>query len=362
MGMFLKRKASWAGVIMLLIVAMVWTPAWCAENPRLIPFQGRLTDGAGESLNGVYRIIFVIYNEPTGGNALWSEIHEDVSVINGQLNVLLGSRTKLDDPDGNGNPADGIAFTSPRFLGIRVGADTNQEMVPRQQLVPSFHAVQATSSDKLMAHHENGKNVSYGINEIVPIGLISSYFGNPADLPNNWRICDGSTVNDPESPLNGVTLPDLRAKFIRGEEASDRNIIGGLVGGGADGHTHGLSAHSHTINSDGGHSHTGTTGYGGVDHTHTYSGHTGAANNPSPCVADGNKGQWNGFLSGTSHSEHYYSGTTSGSNAYLHTHSFVTSVNGAHSHGGKTGEASSTTDMSSHLPSYVALHYIIRIK
>ena len=161
----LQGKSSWVVTFAILILGIVWSlPVNSAENPCLIPFQGRLTDTERTPLNGVYRITFAIYDEPTGGNALWSEIHESVSVIKGQLNVLLGSQTKLDDPNGNGDTSDAIQFASPHFLGIKVGEDSNQEMVPRQQLVPAFHAA---SSDALIASHANGNSSAYGINRIV---------------------------------------------------------------------------------------------------------------------------------------------------------------------------------------------------
>lgn len=144
MSKILKGKFLWVATFVILILGMVWTiPANSAENLRLIPFQGRLTDAEGAALNGVYRITFAIYDAPTGGGAEWTETHQTVSVINGQLNVLLGSMTELDDPDGNGDTSDAVLFdasSGPRFLGIKVGEDTNQEMIPRQQLVPAFHA------------------------------------------------------------------------------------------------------------------------------------------------------------------------------------------------------------------------------
>ena len=33
--------------------------------------------------------------------------------------------------------------------------------------------------------------------------------GTATTLPGGWKECDGSVVNDPQSPLNGVTPPDF---------------------------------------------------------------------------------------------------------------------------------------------------------
>lgn len=136
-----KNKRRLAGLASTVIILLFTSMATYAE--RLIPFQGRLTDGAGQLIQGVERVTFVIYDEPTGGTALWNEVHDNVSIIGGQVNVLLGSISNLDDLDGDlilNEANDALDFSNPRYLGITIGADTNQEMLPRNQLVPSFHA------------------------------------------------------------------------------------------------------------------------------------------------------------------------------------------------------------------------------
>ena len=132
MGKNKFRNRSWISPLLVSLLVIIQTVAfgYAADNPRIIPFQGRLTDTSGNPLNDVYTIYFTIWDKPTGGNPLWSEIHSTVSVINGQFNVLLGTMTNLDDPDNNGDLGDAVGFAEPRFLGIKVGADTNQEMVP----------------------------------------------------------------------------------------------------------------------------------------------------------------------------------------------------------------------------------------
>lgn len=62
-------------------------------------------------------------------------------------------------------------------------------------------------------------------------GLIGLWLGNIADIPGQWKICDGQ---------NGT--PDLRDKFIK--IANDTTEIGNT--GGSNTHTHAAQAHSHT--------------------------------------------------------------------------------------------------------------------
>lgn len=60
---------------------------------------------------------------------------------------------------------------------------------------------------------------------LVPVGcalpFLKNLAGTPA-LPPNWLELNGQTVSDPESPYDGVTLPDLNAagRFLRGDTTS----------------------------------------------------------------------------------------------------------------------------------------------
>jgi hypothetical protein len=61
-----------------------------------------------------------------------------------------------------------------------------------------------------------------GIAALVPIGIVLPWFkdlpGVPA-LPSNFVECNGQTLNDPESPLDGQFMPDINTgiqRFIRG--------------------------------------------------------------------------------------------------------------------------------------------------
>jgi len=74
---------------------------------------------------------------------------------------------------------------------------------------------------------------------IPPIGSVlfwaKDYSGSIPTIPSGWLECDGSVVSDADSPLNGVTLPDINGNdyFLSGSNAS--------------GATGGVSAHNHVI-------------------------------------------------------------------------------------------------------------------
>lgn len=191
------------------ILAIAWLLACPAlalaqgAPARLVPFQARLTGANDAPLDGNFGVTFRIYETPTGGNPCWEETYPHqppdrpgVPIIAGQMNVLLGSITPLDDPNKDTNPNDAISFNptgattcdpldpppnpghcrcqapGARFLGITVATGqggSGQEMVPRHQLVPSFHARRADVAD---AVREGGvTDVMLADNAVIPSKL-----------------------------------------------------------------------------------------------------------------------------------------------------------------------------------------------
>lgn len=85
----------------------------------------------------------------------------------------------------------------------------------------------------------SNEQISPGITGI-PVGCIAPYlksYPNTPALPNWFVECNGQVLNDPLSPYNGATLPNLNGSgggtqyFLRG------NTTSGATGG-AETHTH----------------------------------------------------------------------------------------------------------------------------
>jgi hypothetical protein len=123
----------------LFLNAAVIPTAHAATNAitQLVPFQGRLHNSEGNVVaDGVYDLAFYIYETATGGEFVWSESHTQVSVIHGYVNVLLGGTESGKFADKN------VDFSTQKYLSISI--DAGQEMFPRHQLVPTFHAYDAS--------------------------------------------------------------------------------------------------------------------------------------------------------------------------------------------------------------------------
>jgi len=126
-------------ILFILIVSFIIPSAIMGQDnsvPKLINYQGYLTDKGGKALSGNYQITFRLYDEASGTHAwLWQETHDTVRVDNGQFNVLLGSDDSLTVDDFNGD----------RYLEIQLANEL--EMEPRLQLVSVAYSLQAENAN-----------------------------------------------------------------------------------------------------------------------------------------------------------------------------------------------------------------------
>lgn len=119
-------------------------------GPSLLPFQGRLTDAAGNAVSDGGRVVeFKMYDAPTGGSVKWAgEVHK-LSVNGGLVNTMLGSKASLSAVD----------FAQPTFLQVTVDANNDGQitaadppLLPRQSVVGSVFAAEAGNSRQLNGH------------------------------------------------------------------------------------------------------------------------------------------------------------------------------------------------------------------
>ena len=236
-----------ASVAPVLAEAPQGTPMLTAGDatvPPYINYQGTLRDAEGNPLSGTFDMTFRIYDDLAAPVAeLWSEEHISVTVRSGHFSVLLG----------NTEPISPTLFSDPdRFIGVTV--DPYDEMVPKQRFASVPYAM----------YSQNG----------IPVGTVLDWWRPTPDMPvpDGFMICDGSSVNDPESPINGTPLPDLTNRFVRGMTDPAQLGSDGYTSGGSDSHRHRIS-HDHsnaTTSSRGSHSHslpasTGSVYNGGSD-------------------------------------------------------------------------------------------------
>lgn len=131
-------------LLLFILVVLISVELIGQTIPKQINYQGILKDASGNLLTGDYALTFKIYNEPTGGTPLWSEI-QVLTVTNGLFNAYLGSNTVIS----------GVPFDRSHFLGIQVGTGT--ELTPRTMLTPSPYAFMSMNvADNTVVKSMNG--------------------------------------------------------------------------------------------------------------------------------------------------------------------------------------------------------------
>ncbi len=130
-------------VVMLLLVASFNAHA---QAPRIVSYQGVLTDNAGLPLaDGDYTLAFKIYDQESGGSPLWLET-QNVTLSGGVFDAILGSTTPL-----------ALEFDTPYWITIAINA--GPDMTPRAPLTTSpysFRAHSVTDSSVVASSLANG--------------------------------------------------------------------------------------------------------------------------------------------------------------------------------------------------------------
>jgi hypothetical protein len=142
-GMQMKKLIGLLFLVLSLSVLRYPLNATYAEVPHLINYQGRLTDAGGTTLNGLYNIIFRIYDAEAAGNLLWQGTYSGTQINKGIFNILLG------DVSDAGFNFSNLAFDKPYWLEIKVGTDA--PMTPRQRIASVGYAVRAENAEKIQA-------------------------------------------------------------------------------------------------------------------------------------------------------------------------------------------------------------------
>jgi deoxycytidylate deaminase len=127
----MKKKIILSVLVLLTVHCLLTTVPCLSAVPSLINYQGVLKDSLGVPQNGNFPMKFSIYDDSTGGNKLWEEIHMAVEVKNGLFNVLLGSSSDK-------GPIPDSVFASPNtWLEVQVSASV---LTPRRRIVSVGYA------------------------------------------------------------------------------------------------------------------------------------------------------------------------------------------------------------------------------
>lgn len=124
-------KSKYLFLKSILFLAFIYLQALPAFADT-INFQGKLTDPSGQPITGNHTVRFSLYGSATSGTAVWTEA-QTAAVSDGVFSVQLGAQTALPE----------TIFNQPRYLGIKVGVDS--EMTPRQAMSSVPYAFNAST-------------------------------------------------------------------------------------------------------------------------------------------------------------------------------------------------------------------------
>lgn len=86
--------ASKLTMIWILVLILVASLTF-ADVPRMMNYQGQMSDASGNPLDTTIQMVFTIYDDSTNNNIMWTETQDSVEVINGQFGVLWVRSTVL---------------------------------------------------------------------------------------------------------------------------------------------------------------------------------------------------------------------------------------------------------------------------
>lgn len=132
----MKRHVCLLAVAAAIVAVM---SAGAEAAPRLINYQGVITDTSGQPLDGTHDLIFRIYPDSIPGtDPLWEEAHSGVTVADGLFNVILGGLEPI-SPD--------LFAAHERWMGIQV--DASAELSPRMRMTSVPWALRAAIADSV---------------------------------------------------------------------------------------------------------------------------------------------------------------------------------------------------------------------
>jgi hypothetical protein len=128
------RSTRLACVLLLVIAAVAG-----AQVPRTINFQGRVRDAAGVYLDGQRQCTLRIYDQPTGGTPLFTEVY-DADFDKGTFTIRIGAKTP-------GGIPEEVDFSQQYWLGCTIaGFNGGQEITPRMTMSAAPYSLHATKA------------------------------------------------------------------------------------------------------------------------------------------------------------------------------------------------------------------------
>ena len=134
-----------------LAAGLAFSGIGLAQIPRLIRYQGTLTDAEGNPMEGPCDLKFRFYDAAAGGTPVWEETQAGVPVARGAFSVLLGSVAPLN-----------LRFDADCWLAVSVNGGA--EMTPRHQVASVPNAYLSEKADAVV---DRGARVTHSTDQSI---------------------------------------------------------------------------------------------------------------------------------------------------------------------------------------------------
>ena len=124
--------------ILLMIMSIVLIP-FLAQADFPVSYQGKLANTEGVPISGTVSNTISLYTVIEGGEAVWSESHDNVKVENGILNVILGIST-----DQSQSLFDTLSMHDTLYYSVSIN---HSEIKPRSRITGVMFAIRAKIAD-----------------------------------------------------------------------------------------------------------------------------------------------------------------------------------------------------------------------
>lgn len=215
-------KSPWSALWILVGLLALPGPA-LGEVPRLINYQGYLTNVYGEPMQGIHNLTFKVYaHDSPQAVPLWNEMHTGVPVSEGIFHIILGSLSPLQP---------GVFESGPRWVGIAI--DNDPEIAPRMPLTSVPWALNAAVADSAR-FVSGGVADGHSLDAVdgAPVDAVyvdaSGYVGIgtttpsvPLEVVGNARVVNGNLSTygalgvGTESPLAAVDVKSDAGVIVR---------------------------------------------------------------------------------------------------------------------------------------------------
>ena len=227
-------------IVLCLAVSVCLTGASLADIPKLINYQGMLTNDSGDPLTGTYDITFQIYNASSGGDKRWEETQTDVAVTDGLFNVILGGAT-VGGVD--------LDFSEEYWLDVTVETDHMPERLKFTSVGYAYRAMMADTATVAVSAPTGGGWTDDGT--VVRLQNSTDSVGIGTDAPGTKLHVEGGAfwvytggfggtgcrITGNEIAATGVNPPGSNPLHVKPADNSSSILLaenGGSVGIGTD--------------------------------------------------------------------------------------------------------------------------------